>query len=582
MRNMYVSDVIGEDYKQMGIGWNWGSVLLLNTPTGSGKTTFIFKKFLAYIIEKGIQERKKGYRLLYLVNRSILKEQLERGLPGWTNALILKLNIKSIQEYITIATYQSIEKGLLQENMYSTINWLNSFDYVVYDECHYFYNDSNFNTYTELSFRYLMQCFNTKVQIFMSATIENMEYFIKRECRPLDGYLSESVRFKQYTMEPNYDSVRLIVFNTREEMKQLVLEQKAADKWLIFIDSIKEGKELEEFLSKELEESNSKKGQVVFIDAKYANNEDSAQTVDKIAATKKAPEKIIITTAVMDNGISLEDYELRNIVILADTKESFIQMLGRKRPDGREINLYICKRDIEHFKRRKQYADAILAFYSEYAEKLDNENNRDNMAQQRFLERIYENKIAYKYARKITYPFCGGIYINQFSIRKYRQLSLFYNEMIDQLEKDKDAFVKQQAEWLCMDSDSVEQFIQESDDEIDRQHRKDIEGILEDYLNKELLLEDRLNMKLKLRDHLRHFIPEKLRKESKDDKNIYNYLGQNDRPISKEDFNYCMELADLQYEMKKLDHKKEIKNEKGETIEVKLYSISKKEETSLS
>ncbi len=33
----------------------------------------------------------------------------------------------------------------------------------------------------------------------------------------------------------------------------------------------------------------------------------------------------------MDNGISLEDEYLRNIVIMADTKETFIQMLGRKR-----------------------------------------------------------------------------------------------------------------------------------------------------------------------------------------------------------------------------------------------------------
>ena len=47
----------------------------------------------------------------------------------------------------------------------------------------------------------------------------------------------------------------------------------------------------------------------------------------------------MIATAVMDNGVSFHDTALRNMVIFADTKEEFIQMLGRKRTDGK---LLIC------------------------------------------------------------------------------------------------------------------------------------------------------------------------------------------------------------------------------------------------
>lgn len=63
---------------------------------------------------------------------------------------------------------------------------------------------------------------------------------------------------------------------------------------------------------------------------------------------EKRSKKILITTSVMDNGISLEDEYLRNIVIMADTKETFIQMLGRKRikNNNEKLNLYILKRDI--------------------------------------------------------------------------------------------------------------------------------------------------------------------------------------------------------------------------------------------
>lgn len=78
----------------------------------------------------------------------------------------------------------------------------------------------------------------------------------------------------------------------------------------------------------------------------------------------------MIATAVMDNGVSFHDTALRNMVIFADTKEEFIQMLGRKRTDGKTINLYVCRRDREHFRKRFVAAKEILKIYEQYEKDL--------------------------------------------------------------------------------------------------------------------------------------------------------------------------------------------------------------------
>ena len=63
--------------------------------------------------------------------------------------------------------------------------------------------------------------------------------------------------------------------------------------------------------------------------------------------------KILITTSVLDNGVSIHDSEVGNLVIMTESKVSFLQMLGRIRAENVEYcNLYFVKRDDEIFKKR--------------------------------------------------------------------------------------------------------------------------------------------------------------------------------------------------------------------------------------
>ncbi len=114
--------------------------------------------------------------MLYLVNRKVLKEQLQKELADIKNEYLLQGNgMSSIDRYITIDTYQQYEKMILRSGAVFAVNSLQKYSVLVCDESHYFFADSSFNTYTELSYDLLRVAFVNKLQIYMSATMQNME-----------------------------------------------------------------------------------------------------------------------------------------------------------------------------------------------------------------------------------------------------------------------------------------------------------------------------------------------------------------------------------------------------------------------
>lgn len=173
-----------------------------------------------------------------------------------------------------------------------------------------------------------------------------------------------------YSMEIAYDYINLFAFDSGEEIEQIIQEkyQDTDEKWLIFTDSIERGKKFRSELLKG--ECSVCAEDVVFIDADYDKDEEAFRSVTQVSESKYIDKRIVIATAVMDNGVSFHDTALRNMVIFADTKEEFIQMLGRKRTDGKTINLYVCRRDREHFRKRFVAAKEILKIYEQYEKDL--------------------------------------------------------------------------------------------------------------------------------------------------------------------------------------------------------------------
>ena len=93
----YLADRLGDSFKQ----WGNGTCEFIDAQTGCGKTTFILHYVLPYMAEHKM-------KILYLVNRSILKQQLEEDV----------INQRSNERYyIDVMTYQNLENQILKKHL---------------------------------------------------------------------------------------------------------------------------------------------------------------------------------------------------------------------------------------------------------------------------------------------------------------------------------------------------------------------------------------------------------------------------------------------------------------------------------
>lgn len=545
-----ITDVIGEDYKK----WENGEIIFITASTGSGKSYFILHTFLKWALEKGM-------KILYLVNREILKKQLENNLNQISYEYCTEWGFRqNIENFISIRTYQSIENHLRNFQDQKENNILNKFQCVVCDECHYFYTDSNFNTGTELSYTIINNVFSNKIRVYISATIENMKRRIENDKQNYgDIHTIHRLRENEvYGLEKNYEKIRLKIIDDDDSLILQITESLSSthEKWLVFVDRIDKGKKIKKAIQNKME---IEKDGIIFIDADYEEDVDTNSTVKEIVNCQKTKKRVVISTAVMDNGISFSDEDLINIAIFADTKETFLQMLGRKRENKKEIQLYICKRNKEHFTKRFQYVEQILQCYERYKEEIHilyrqdlNRQEEFHRAHQKILNIILSDNYEGNFMRKICCAANGLIRPNSFSISRCIDLKKYYSELKEKIEKDENAFLKQQAEWLGLSEDKLNRAIAEFEvDEFTKNFKmlkNEIEDIIDNKQGK-LTEEENIEWKIKIRKSLEFFI-EKAEQEGEKIKGSSG-IGKSDRPLTEDLFNTCMDVAQLPYSMKK-------------------------------
>lgn len=493
---MYISEKINNEYKN----WDGGDYVFISSQTGTGKTYFILKILLPYEAEE------KGKKILYLVNRKILKEQLTQ---------YVKNDFRLPRKNIKIETYQYVEKLLLEQNNNKLVE-LSQYDIVVCDEAHYFLADSTYNTYTELSFNWIKETFKYKLNIFLSATISQIKplfapenvngksesYSVNIRCNeistyqnsaPSIEYISGMVSAADITKraiginaELNYftrnyyfydmkkDNSFFVVspIKNRKECVSLVMSDRE-NKWLIFVDSLKFGKELKRDLIKEKnkilkeatdtkEKEKIEKIEVKLLSAGYHDLAEKAKEKEAIEKDEMQRANVLIATSVMDNGISLKDIKLKNVIIIADTEVEFIQMLGRKRReiDEDNVNLHIFRYGQAHFVNRKDYYSNLYNIVLDIEEKKEMYNAQ--IFHNWLLKSIFEGNIDFDIARKILYVKQGNLYISELAKKHIYNLLEYYDSICKLFEKDgEDAFIKEQLRWLGCSEEDIEEKILE-------------------------------------------------------------------------------------------------------------------------
>lgn len=574
MEKKYVTDVIGEEY----LNWGPSDIIMIKAPTGSGKTYFCLHKLLSRAIGS-------GERILYFVNRKVLKSQLEKEKERFSDDLMREGRSINVDEFIHFRTYQSVEmelknmvaqKASIAQKIYS---YRNIYSIVVFDECHYFYADSNFNTNTELSYDFLTHCFNWKIQVFMSATMDKMERLIK-QYRPRYNWKDEYFpslkvrlnaqvdrrKYLSYNCTKDYSYVTPKILRSRDEISEVINNDAyKGKKWLVFVDNKDLGKDIEVELVKKRKIFSE--NDVVYIDAEF--DIKAQKTVDHIAQINFAKEKIVITTAVMDCGVSFHDIELRNIIILADTEESFIQMLGRKRKDGKAINLFVCQLDSNYFSKRLQSVQRKLSAYHKYKKLIDGlyEVHGQNGSveywgpfafyragyspwfsmQTPILNSLLQSEAFTENMRGIIYFYQGIVANNKFAVRRLLDLEKFYEDMIAELAMDNFAFIKKIYEWLDFPEEEIRINIVKKKEEVEAQCIQKIAAVIANYVGRELTSDENEKMKSELLEDVKYL----LKNEKTWPDSVKANILKNERPFSQDQFNRLMDFLKLPYTMAK-------------------------------
>lgn len=504
---MYLCEKIGDEYR----GW-LDKKIIISTPTGSGKTTFVLKKLLPFY-------RERGKKLLILCNRKIL--ELQYGYAMAENFTDFREE-KNVQ----IVTYQKmateLREGLNIEEKYA------EFDGVCLDECHYFVADAEFNSFgTAAVWGAVKKLFWTKQMIFMSATMENMLSFIEEFIEEIKKNVPERIQPKpsymetlRYTFDANYNHILPIFVPNKETLCQKLHESKA--KSLVFINDC----EIAEQMKKKLIALGEEPKSVALLNSEKLQAGKMDEIVETMALGHKLLPRILITTSVLDNGISIHDKDVRNICIISEQKTSFLQMLGRVRmskEDG-QINLYLLNRPLGFYRKRagemKRKIEMLELFERRF---------KEDKFQYQILNLINEGVPEADLFRNLTYwtpdwtinincTWKGKRVLkkNRFAIANIRQQYLDIRRQHVALVQDVYGVAKEQVSWLGILWESVK--IEES---------VDVEKELKKELKKELLSRDYPMKKAEFQE-IREFVAKEYFGV------LYSDIILRTRPLSKE------------------------------------------------
>ncbi len=546
---------IGTDY----INWKNGEKVFISAPTGSGKTYFILNVLLPYAY-------RQGRTIVYLVNRRILAKQIQHDIEVIDESFIGN-GYFGLKEMITVMTYQELEKCAKgTEGIPYALNWCT---YVVCDESHYFLSDSLFNTSTIVSYNVIASLFASKITIFISATMGAFEGIIKNQEASRNGFvLSDAAAMynadnsyqefekifeatlHRYELSLKYKYLDVKFFEKVDEIVDIIENASEKQKWLIFYNDIEKGKELE----KELIENGL---DAVFIDAEYEKSEITKSVVESIATENIFENQILIATSVLDNGVSIKDLQLRNIIVLAESEHEFIQMLGRKREDGEKVTLYLCPRSLEEFSRRLTIMQRSQCVYRACMKYII-ENRQIELVDELLRNRdfyfnakkfIYQARNTTLYNSTNVFDRFPNICINTFSVVAFTKQIIFYKEMIEKFKEEGDkAFLLTQLGWLGMKEEDIEQVVILGTEDRKMNLRQKLTRILEQVCEKEFNLKESADFKVdKVRPVLQPLL--KMLVDADKFKNCKEFLRKRERAFSADKFNEYMEIVELKFYM---------------------------------
>lgn len=488
MRKKYLSDLIGDAY----IRWGKKKVIL-TAPTGMGKSTFIISVLLPYL-------QARGMKLLILCNRKLLRLQY------WYDLVRRYDSYAELEQSVEIMTYQALAEKARNSNSWESL--LLGFQVVVCDECHYFYSDADFNGYGTFALLQAIVYSGMGLNmIFMSATMTEVKPLIEqtiKNCwlklrRSSDGWRMDE-EYKEiipldYSVYSDFSRFYCICIPDEATLCDILV--KSTGKSIVFIDNKKWGIGFKEKLVKK---DGIDSQQVAILNADNLDEECNRELVQTLAIGHVLKPKILITTTVLDNGVSIHDPDIENIFILTESKISFLQMLGRVRAEKVETcNLYFLKRNADIFWKRMNQYQAIMAdfrkleaddvkgklrFYTNLV--WDNVDKKVDFYRQAlvlikhdyYFFNLPTGKAQWRYGDE-------GLYVNEFARRKTGDMNLAESTFYAQAVSDPLEVIYTQMAWMEKKPEELEVVESKYFEELERRLKEELLAV-QRYNNKQL------------------------------------------------------------------------------------------------
>lgn len=357
----YVSDAIGTEeilkwhQGQFAPPFHYKHAVYISAQTGKGKNYFITHTLREVAI-------KNGESILYISNRVALDYQQKRDLANLTHSSMWP-DWEKQEEFsnVTVLTYHKLLQKLYEKQN----SWFRKFTYVVLDECHFFYSDSFFNPDTWEILALIPSAFKQSIRIYMSATFDDVIDPIRYHEGLGNGLGKDSDSASFFYYFPRYyDQYNICAFSKPDQIINLIEEDKTDNRWVVFVTNRAKGQDWKKRLNKE-----DPLPTAIYVDSGSRNSDDYYEKVawEQLKQTGQFASKVLISTSVLDNGFSLKDKKITNIVLFTHDRTEFLQELGRCRlTDNQHVNVFYAKllpRDQE-FRRNqyKRYSDIIFQF----------------------------------------------------------------------------------------------------------------------------------------------------------------------------------------------------------------------------
>lgn len=335
----YISDIIGENYKS----WIPGNRILIEAQTGTGKTVFVLTTLLNYC-------RDTNKTVLYVCNRTYLKKQIQN----------LASNNKDI---MTTLNYQYLEHDIESLSM-TDYSFLFKYDFIIFDEAHYFNSDSEISQYTDIVFNEIPNI-KDSIIIFMTATPQILKLYLKQQNIQIDYF---------YDTDKDYSYIKNIIFYEDNNTVNTILETLPEnDKAIYFCNNLERAEEYREHFNNSCFLCSENQGK----HRKHISRDEKNRIINE----NHFESQILITTSALDNGISLSDENIKYIIIDIPHLITLIQCIGRKRidDDSDKIILFV----------RKPSGNYINLILNEVKKKVDIIHAREYLPREEF-ERIYK------------------------------------------------------------------------------------------------------------------------------------------------------------------------------------------------